>query len=296
MIMERTKKSKTVIGILTADWHVREDIPVCRSESFQDEFWAKVDFVAELQRKFDCPVFHGGDLFHFWKPSPWLLTQCHLHFPKNFYTIYGQHDLPQHNFDLRIKSGIHNLEQAGLLKVLDGCSWGQDPKDGTFSKHSWWGQNWKILVWHVFNYQGRPPWPGCEAMKGLHLLKKYPQYDLILTGDNHTPFVEYYEGRVLVNPGSLSRQEAGQADFQPRVYLYYSDNSVEPIFIPIKQDAVSRDHLINKEERDGRIDAFISRLKDNWEIGISFEENIARLASTNKVRKSVMDIVYKSIE
>jgi len=84
--------------------HLREDTPTCFIGDFQKEQWTAMDFISDLQEKYDCAVIHAGDLFHHWKPSPWLLSMAIQHLPKVFYTIYGQHDLPQHNTELMSKS------------------------------------------------------------------------------------------------------------------------------------------------------------------------------------------------
>ncbi|KKL99820.1 hypothetical protein LCGC14_1810530, partial [marine sediment metagenome] len=82
--------------ILTSDWHLREDTPICRTDDFWSAQWNKVDQVMALQSKYDCPILHAGDLFHHWKPSPYLLSETIDHLQgSRFYTVYGQHDLPQ---------------------------------------------------------------------------------------------------------------------------------------------------------------------------------------------------------
>ncbi len=155
-----------------------------------------------------------------------------------------------------------------------------------------------VAVWHHFVWDGKElPWPGCEEMTAKKVLKKYPQYDLIVTGDHHKPFVCEYEGRLLVNPGCLTRQVADYTDHKPRVYLWYADtNTVEPYYLTAQEGAVSREHIEVKEERDKRIDAFVSRLSDEWEVGLSFEENLKRFISSNQLRKSVVDLIYKALE
>jgi len=297
--MERTKKteSKKATAILTADWHLMETNPVCRKDNLTETQWDKLDFISELQRKHNCPVFHSGDLFDFWKPSPYLLAKTIEHLPNRFCTVYGNHDLPQHNIELANKSGIYVLEKAGFLQVFQTCHWLETPY-----KPSWQGKvsetvERNVLVWHIMTYQGEIPFPGCEAPKGAKLLRQYPQFDLILTGDNHKPFVEEYEGRLLVNPGSIFRTTAIQQKHKPRVYLWYAEtNTVTPIYLPIQEDVISREHLEIKEERDSRIDAFISTINEDWEAEMSFEENIERFKDSNKIKPSVMDIVYKAIE
>lgn len=290
----RRKSVRKADAIFTSDWHIREDTPTCFTGDFAKEQWDSLQFVSDLQIKHDCPVFHAGDLFHHWKPSPWLLSKTMEFLPNQFYTIYGQHDLPQHNWELRDKSGIYTLERAGKLQVLDGCHYGQDPSENSLFINGKY-KTYDILVWHHLTYQQKP-FPGAEGGNARGLLRKYPQFDVILTGDNHTPFVEEYKGRVLVNPGSLTRQTASQANHKPRVYLWYSDtNTVIPVYIPISENTITRDHIEKTEERDARIDAFISQLNNDWEVALSFEENLKQFEKTNKTKPQVMQIIYKAI-
>ena len=249
----------------------------------------------ELQKEHGCPVLHGGDLFHHWKPSPRLLSETMIFLPKDFRTVYGQHDLPQHNLKEQYRSGIYALEVAGKLEVLSGTHWGQDPSaSGTVRRN---GVKRNILVWHKMVWQGKRLWPGQKDPSSIAILKKYPEYDLILTGDNHKPFVEELDGRLLVNPGSLMRQSADQIDYRPRIYLYDAEsNTVVPEYLPIEKDAVSRLHLEEKFEREDRIEAFISKLQGEWDAGLSFETNLKRFYDANKVRDVTKGIISKALD
>lgn len=296
--MKRTKHIPKVDLILVSDFHLRESIPECWVGDFEKELWDSVDFVSALQKKHNCPVLHAGDLFHHWKPSPYLISKAIQHLPEQFHTIYGQHDLPQHNWEERHRSGIYALEKAGALTVLPGVHWGQiPPSDNTLGVHVSDYVQRLYMVWHILNYQGKKPWPGCTDPMAAKLLRKYDTFDLILTGDNHKPFVETFENRLLVNPGSLTRQTAAQIDFQPRVYLYHAEtNSVTRVDIPIQSGAITRDHIERNEERDGRISAFVSKLDGDWSVGTSFEANLTEFFKTNQVRKTVKQIIYNSMD
>jgi DNA repair exonuclease SbcCD nuclease subunit len=304
--MIRKTKIKKIDLILCADIHLREDKPVCRTDDFVNVTqWRKLDFISELQKKYHCIVLHAGDLFHHWKPSPWLLSKTMKHLPEQFFSVYGNHDLPQHNFDLVEKCGVYTLLQADILGILtslidrmpimfsiEGCSWNEIP----ISKDKDYYNQKNILAWHKFTYQGKEPWPDCTEPKASKLLKQYPNYDLIVTGDNHKPFVQEYEGRILVNPGSLSRQRASETHL-PRVYLYNAEsNTVEPVFIPIEENVITREHLEKEEQRNERIESFVSQLNEKWKASMSFEDNLERFEKKNQVRKSVMNIVYQSLE
>lgn len=293
--MKRTPKIiKPVTAILTADWHLREDVPVCRIDDFVTAQWSKVFFIAELQKKYNCPVIHSGDLFDHWKPSPALLSKTIEYIPKKFYTVYGNHDLPQHSMELKHKSGVHTLATGGHINLLEHGHFGEsEPRLGMLFNAG----DVNMAVWHTFTYMGKEPWPGCESPTGNKLLRKYKDFDLIVTGDNHQSFFTEDNGRLLVNPGSITRQTAKQHDFKPCVYLWHSeDNTVTRVYLPIDEDAVSREHLEKTEQRNERLESFISKLDGDWEAGISFEENIERFKQKNKVNKHVMEIIYKALE
>jgi len=289
--MER-KKVKIPDAILCSDFHLREDIPICRTDDYQAAQWRKVDFISDLQKKYDCPVYHAGDLFDNWKPSPNLLRLTLEHLPKWFCTVYGQHDLPQHNLDLVDKCGINVLVAANRLTVFPGLHYGQfAPADGSATI-----KGRKILVWHNLVYQ-RPPFPGATGGMAAGILRKYPSYDLILTGDNHQTFVEEFEGRLLINPGSMMRMDADQFVHRPSVFLWFAEtNEVEQAFLPIEEDVITREHIEKIEQRDARIEAFISRLDGDWEAKVSFEENLKIFFSLNKIRDLVKNIVNKAID
>ena len=298
--MERTKQNIPDL-ILCSDIHLREDTPVCRTDNYWERQWIKMDFIADLQKQYGCPVVCGGDLFHHWKASPYLLSETMLHIPKKFYSIAGQHDLANHSLSLFYKSSIHTLERAGKLVFLPRVHFGMSPEDfqdeTSAGVEDWLGiEDKKILVWHKLAYQTEP-FPGATGGNALQLLKKYPQFDLILCGDNHVTFVEEYQGRLLVNPGSMMRMTAIQADHKPCVFLWYAEsNSVVQVFLPIEEGVVSREHLAAKEQRNDRIDAFVNKLTGDYKTELSFEENLNLFFQTNDVEEDVKQIIYKAIE
>ena len=293
--MQRTKNQTNSQPdfIITGDWHLREDQPECRTDNFWKAQWQKVDFIADLQSKYDCPVLHSGDLFHHWKPSPYLLSETIKHLPSRFYTIYGNHDLPQHNLDLANKCGVNVLWNADKLTVLDGVHWGQQPeKDDLF-----FFDGYSILIWHTMTYTGKPLWPGMTDPKAEQLLKKYTEYKLIITGHNHQSFTAMVGDRILVNPGSITRQTAAQIDHQPCIYLWYEkENRVVSVPLPAEEGVVSREHIERKESHNTRIESFVNHLNVDWGGLIGFEENVERMMRENNIKQEVKDVVYKVLD
>jgi DNA repair exonuclease SbcCD nuclease subunit len=289
--MKAYNKSKPN-AIFTSDWHLREDIPTCRDDEFWNDQWKKVEFIFNLQQEYDCPVIHAGDLFHHWKPSPYLISKAIINLPYEFHTIYGQHDLPQHSLELRHKSGVHALECANALRILPHAHFGEEPKESSIKI-----QGRSILVWHQLVWKGKRPWPNCTDPSGEDVLNKYPQFDVILTGDNHKTFFIERENQLLVNPGSLMRQSADQIEHRPCVFLWYArPNVVNPVYLPIRKDAVSRSHIEAIKDRDERIAAFISKLSGEWDVTTSFEENLEHFTKENNIRRSVKNIIRKALE
>ncbi len=293
------KKRGPASAILTADWHLREDQPVCRTDDFWETQWKKVTFISNLQKEHACAVIHAGDLFNHWKPSPNLISQTILKLPDKFFTIYGNHDLPQHNLDNARKSGVFTLAASKTLQLLSSGHWGVSPEQGSLIGYHI--GNSTILVWHgLVIAEGAPTWPGCIAVTPKHLLKKYPKYPLILTGHNHQPFVAVYENRYSVNPGSLTRQTADQNEMKPRVYLWWEDtNEIEPVYLPIDDSIISREHLINAEQseaRQNRMEAFLELLQsEGWEAEVSFERNVDRLMDEKQLPNSVREIILAAV-
>lgn len=288
--MKRTTIPRKILAILTSDWHLREDVPVCRTDDFIKAQWEKVQYIKKLQEKYSCVIIHAGDLFHHWKPSPALLTETMRNLPKDFHTVYGNHDLPQHNLELADKSGVTTLAEAGFLTLLPGGHWKTQPAVLVYPV-----SELKLAVTHTMTWFKELPFPGCTSPDAYRLLRKYPDIDLIVTGDNHQSFAVKKDNQWLVNPGSLTRQTANQINHAPAVYLWDGED-VFPEYLPAAPEVVSREHLDRIEKRDARLEAFINSLSDEWEVAISFEENLRRFFEKNKIRQSVQEIIYKVLD
>jgi len=281
-------------AILTADWHLRETAPTFRSgENFWGIQWKKVRFVAQLQAEHGCPVIHAGDLFHHWKASPLLLSMAIKRLPKQFYTVYGNHDLPQHNFSLANKSAISTLEASGTVTVLTGNHFGERNPVNSLVFPAY---NRALMAWHVYNSLSVPDWGTDKMWTAKRMSQAFPQADLILTGDNHQPFV-YIGKNLIVNPGPLTRQSVDLKEIDPRVYLWYAEtNTVEPVFLPLCPIPATANDMVMNLARNERMEAFIQQLNTNWNVDVNFEENLRRFYETNSIRSSVVQLIQSAIE
>jgi DNA repair exonuclease SbcCD nuclease subunit len=314
--MERPKMKK-VDAILTSDWHIMERRPPCRTEDdFIDTQWRKMKFIAGLALEHDCPIFHAGDLFDRAKSSP-LVERLVIESLRGI-TIYcapGQHDLPNHNLELFEQSSLAVLSSALHTDFIVGLTeresfvvnengmsvhivpFGEEPCNQIERGKI------KALLWHRMTWGVKEPFPGCDLEgNAIALLEKYPMYDLIVTGDNHQSLFARCGGRLLVNPGSLMRIEAGQADYRPKAWLWHAeDNSFDTVEVPIAESDMSRVELDEEKRRDGILDAFVKWMDRKGDPGskidgIDFRRNMERFLAENRPGKDVEIRIWEAME
>lgn len=303
--MERTKRTKIADAILTADLHLSLRTPIARTDDYPEAQKRKLQFIQELSYKNNfCPILCSGDIFDRWNSTSELCSWAFDNLPKNIIAIPGNHDLPLHSLDQYKKSSLYLLDTVQKIIVLKneglfvrgmdvfGIASGSDIRI-TERKST----RRRILLLHelVIQNTGSPIPGGYTAAKILEMFGK--DFDLIVTGDNHQSFTVKTKKSLLVNPGSMMRITADQADFRPRCYLYYAeDNSVVPVEFPIQKEVHNRDHLIGKKEREERIAAYIERMKTDWDVGVSFRGNLEAFFKENSVPRKVREIIWQHLE
>lgn len=303
---------KNVSAILCSDIHLRETTPECRTDNFMEAQARKLNWLKALQEKYNVPILCGGDLFTHWKPSPFLLAWAFRNLPDGIISIPGQHDLPAHNLDNIDRSGIQVLADAGKIKLITDSEYAYTVgklHDKFYCGGFPWGCELTsiesnmlgayVALIHYGVYESKPHYPGAENSGGTakSVIKKMPGFDLIVSGDNHLTFTCEHNDQILVNPGSFMRTTAAQADHKPCVFLWDAEtNTVEKVFIPIENGVVSREHIDVGTERDERLEAFVSRLDHNIELGISFRTNLRNYIAKNSISKEVTNLIWGSLD
>lgn len=305
---KRKTISKKADAILCADLHIRSDVPTCRTDDYLEAQFKKLGFIFDLCKQNNCPLLVAGDIGNKSQWPNWLLEKTIstiIKYQIEIICIPGQHDLPEHRLEYWHKSGCGVLDKARTINLLQtprimrnsivifpfgyGCK--------IVNANNYKEEDKLITMTHQMVLENKPLWPGQKAPKGNALLKKFPEYDLILSGDNHNPFVIEYKNRLLVNPGSMMRMTASQINHKPRVYKWFADtNTVELVYLPIEKGVVTRLHIEDKEIRDKRMEAFVSRMTDDFEVGLSFENNLEEYFRTNRTKSSVKDKVWNAVE
>ncbi len=306
-----------VDAILCADIHMRPSTPQARTDDFTESLFAKWAEINKLSHTYNAPVLVAGDLGH--KPDwpGWLLRRFIQQTTiEDLYVIPGQHDLPYHNIDNWHKSALGVLEAAEVLYFLDGKGRSPSHIEGTpiFLFDFPWGLGFdkrrigpapddkdvrKAAMTHQLIMEGKDnkeDFPGSNAQFGKDVLMNNPRFDLILSGDNHKPFVIEYDGRLLVNPGSMMRSNADQINHRPRVYLWDArENTVRAHFLRINDNVITRQHIEEKKQKIDRMEAFITTIKDEMGTKLSFPNTILQIIDELKPSESVIKKLWECV-
>lgn len=287
---------KKVDAIFTADWHIRNDTPVCRTDDFLKAMYNKIMYILSIQDKYKCPIFVAGDVFN----KPRRLSKRDDNFwidvfkqaTNDIIIIPGNHDLPDHNINEYSDSSLAILENAIDNVVVYKTILETIATVGT-------GNTRNIGMIHKMIHRDNPLKVNdkCISKKAAAVLRANSKYDIIISGDNHETFVEEYENRILVNPGSLMRTTAAQIDHKPCIFLYEeSSNTVEQHFLPIKKEVVSRDHIDKEKEEDERMQSYVSKMRDDVEMTLSYKNNMKEELMVNKISEKTKEYVWGSFD
>jgi len=295
---------KDPLAILTADWHMRGNKPVCRKDDFLRTQALKVQFVIDLASTYKIPLLIAGDLGDkaYW-PN-WLLRQMIKQFESLMFCRVPV-CVTAHNVERWKEGALGVLEASESIKVY--CH-GLIPSLSKFDcvvfpygqplqlveSESEGGIPFVAMAHQLVVNKVFPRWEH-SAQSAKALLKKFPQYQLIVVGDNHQSFVVEYEGRFLVSPGSLMRTTIDQVNHKPCVYLW-DGKDVEQVRLPIEQNVIDVSKKDLRVEYDERMDKFMTQIQKQHEIGLSFEKNLEIFFQENRVRSGVKKKVWSSLE
>jgi len=287
--------------VVTADLHLRNDVPLCRKET--QEEWMKAQsevlaFIATTANDIGADVIDVGDNFN----TPRVqdeVKSLYLQFAKecngHLHTIPANHTLPYHQ-----KKNI-NESSIGVMRAVDNlhtnlhvydCDEMSD--EGRF-EHSYWLTE-DIVLCHTLTYPSEDDVPfftkGISAFKLLH---KYKKAKWIFTGDNHHHFHVEDDGKHLINPGTPIIQVADMMEYVPGIYIVDTDKeTVEWVEVPNDPTMLTDNHLQDKVERNERISAFVEILEKSRSGGrtnLSFEDNLRRACELDGVDEEVKDII-----
>jgi DNA repair exonuclease SbcCD nuclease subunit len=252
-----------------------------------------IRFVVDKANEIDCNIYFTGDLLDTTRVPDEIMSMLieeihrlcdHLH----FCFIAGNHDLPYHNWDNINRSSIGTLWKWAVSpytlfeSIGDSAFWvhfGKDPKEKYKTELTG-----KPLFIHrlVFPTKKSMP-PNVNGITAGNLLKEYPGIDYICIGDYHRAYDYEENGRHVINPGTLLRQDAGELDYETGFYFVDTDKDIiEFIRIPDPDDLVTDRYLEIAEERNDRIAAFVESVESSGKITLSFEDNVKSWLAENR--------------
>jgi hypothetical protein len=227
----KIKNNRDVIALFVADLHLSLTPPPFRSA---EPDWIKaqqrpLDELRALQLKHDCPVFYEGDIFDRWNSVPELINWAIAHLPHG-YAIPGQHDLPEHDLEQIERSAYWTLVKANVIHNMQQGDPGHDifihnkevvfhpfpfgvkikkPKSSShFSIALIHEYNW--VSFHVYDNKGTT-----TELQSQHVnssRKEFKGYDLVVSGDNHSPFNVQIGKTQFWNCGTFMRRKSDERD------------------------------------------------------------------------------------
>jgi predicted phosphodiesterase len=282
--------------LMYADAHFRSTVPEARLDDYLKN---QENIIHWLQSEFsEHTHLFAGDLLHMARERAdqieFALNLVRL-LKNKIYGVYGNHDLLYHSTDNINKTTLGVLHTFGIFEPV--------PKDGLFLEDedgtpiNIYGFHYgtemeppkdnnkkavRIALYHGMVLQ--EPHPHINGVLAKDLLTSFPQYDIILTGDNHKGFVVTDGDRIVINPGSLKRDNADQKDHKPHVYEYDSlTKKIRAIPVPIENDILSEEHIVMEKERDLRIEALSSKFQEVRNITLDYRDNMLEFLKQNNV-------------
>lgn len=281
---------------VTADLHLRLDVPQCRGET--EEEWLALQRKSLHELMCEDTIVIAGDIFHRAVSSPKLVNMfINRMMGELVHIMAGNHDIQMRNPDTSGTSyGTleHFFNPVHLL--YDIVPYGEEEVK---KRVEWLGYESPILFIHrlVFPSQDAIP-PGSDGISARQLLKLYPDYKIIVAGDNHDGFIYEHEGRKVLVPGSMTIQSAKALDRK----CYFYDINEETFEItkhlyPDTGEMVTRGHLDKVDERDERLTAFVEALKKGGEVSFDFEANVVTALDNEEIKEgtkqTVKEIMYE---
>ena len=212
------------------DIHLRAIKPISRKDDdFLSNIIQKIDQLREMSSAADMVIL-GGDIFDRPDASHGVVVKAINAFSKfkiPVHTIIGNHDVYGYQGQSMDKTAMGVLLESGVIKKFDSmfinnvAIYGLHAYDKTIWKVPE-SQSTKVLVAHKM--LTNQPFPG----ESCHLIRDVANdtnADVILSGDIHYPHSVEVNGKLFINPGSLSRLSIADRDRQPQVAeISISDN------------------------------------------------------------------------
>ena len=286
---------KKIDAVLVGDIHIRAKVPVCRTSEFLNDQKSKLRFIRRtfheaLKTNSNCRLLIAGDLFNNWNASAEeiLIATILLRYRDVCICPPGNHDLGYHSSSTPSAYNVARrarwVQRLDTLKEAAYTSMGFNEDEPVIGlEHNDDDSMRRVLVAHKMVWtEGSKPMPTLDAKDNAqNFLKRWSDYDLIVTEDNHMRFVVHHNGRLLVNPGSMMRTRADQCDHIPAIYLWSAeDNSIKEVKIPMRlwEEVDAAFHTPGEVSVDAKkLCAFVKMVGNGKHVTLDFKRNLMRV-------------------
>ena len=303
--------------LLTGDIHSRVDQPIAIKTDYI-EYQTKVfQWLDNLAKEYQAQILCSGDVVH--KANNRFTNEL-AHFLMDnmpiMIGIAGNHDEPNHSLELMKNATLSQVIRQGKYYFID------DEIELRLNNHA--KETYAIIKEYLDNegislhgfsfgkqitipteltktniaiYHGMVLDKKSKFLKGHDasiLFKSFPEYELILTGDNHKKFIRKEKGRYLVNPGSLFVDDLSQNNYQPSVYLYDTDDrSLEEINVPLFDLEWNEDHIDDQKKKKD-FSAFVNVVNKDYDVKLDFKQTMENIITTNNIETNVTNEIRNS--
>lgn len=229
----------TPLALLVSDLHLRHSPPSGRAESdWYPVMKDRLQYLQALKEHYQVPIIAAGDILDRYNPPAELLSFLMDSLPY-MYTIPGQHDLANHDYESRMDHGYGVLVKAGAIHDMRAEEW------TIIRGHA-------IQVWAMPWGRYLPPANPCPVnVVSLGVMHKYvwakpntkhaiadqtshitglsetmANLDAGLSGDNHIQFLSQVGSSPFFNHGGFIPQNLDQKNHKPCVGMLWSDKSI----------------------------------------------------------------------
>lgn len=292
------------------DIHLRKKVPQYRTDDFAQTQWEKMMWAMRKSDREGCSinVFPGDVTDLIINPIfPYDLTQKYIRlfnaYGQENLVVFGQHDMRhrggKENTPLWTMEAAHSVTLLDQHITRDGCNfYGANFGDPIPQPEN--GTEFNMLVAHMMVVEDEQLYPGQDDhTTGNILFRKFPDYNIIITGDNHQTFMhKSRRGNVLVNAGSLMRTTIGQRDHVPCFFIVDTHTmEVEKVTIPhLHIGLVMRlEEADEKKEQNEKLEAWIEHLGEEVEVeGLDFIKNLEVYCNENNLEEGVVKFIREA--
>lgn len=298
--------------LITADWHVRGEKPICRTE--EDWIESQRKTIAQIREAFNhnkCDqIWILGDLFDAPRCSTesvnMLISELQKFPQDSVKVLCGNHDLKDHNYENLELCSIGTIKKlysdipsripgfhAGMPIEISAKPFACDEEETSVD----------VICTHQLTFPDAEARPieGCGGVLAQDLLDKWPSAQIIFTGDYHHGYIYKSKSknpRYVVTPGCINIQKADELDYQPFVIVWNTlgtgDSQFDKIYLSPQRENCTRDHIEEREKNEAMLSEVVETIKGGTEITLDFDSNLEE--QVKKTKPAIIECFEKMRE